>query len=347
MLIGGDQIGPDRLLRLVDAANEVIALFDGELRHRFVSESIERVTGRSRLEFIGKTTRELGVPPALCARWDEALTRVLERGEIVHDEFDFPGTGGLRHFDVTLEPELDADGAAVGVISAACDMTRHIAAERALARREEQLFHALSAANAGAWEWDLSLLQLSLWPECHRLYGLADAPTSHDQWRSNVHPDDVAALSSVFTAALAGEQEKYRCEFRIQHPQRGTRWLVELGRLLRTPAGKAVCMAGITLDVTHRKQAEEERRAAETFKDQFIATLAHEMRNAIAPIIGAAALFESDISAEKKRRAQQIVGRQARHMNELLRDLSDLSAIKLGRMPLIRTPVDLRAAVEK
>ena len=89
---------------------------------------MERVTGRSRLEFIGKTYRELGMPPELCARWDEALKRVLERGEIVRDQFDFPGTGGLRHFDVTLEPELDDNGAAVGVISAASDMTRHIAA---------------------------------------------------------------------------------------------------------------------------------------------------------------------------------------------------------------------------
>src|SRR5690348_1394629 len=61
-------------------------------------------------------------------------------------------------------------------------------------------------------------------------------------------------------------QDQYRCEFRVVHPQRGTRWLVELGRLLRTPAGNAVCMTGITLDVTHRKQAEQERRAPETFK---------------------------------------------------------------------------------
>ncbi|HUG26355.1 PAS domain-containing protein [Piscinibacter sp.] len=91
----------------------MIALFDRELRHRFVSESIERVTGRPRLEFIGKTNRELGMPPELCARWDGTLKRVIERGEIVHDKFDFPGTGGVRHFEVTLEPELDDNGAVV------------------------------------------------------------------------------------------------------------------------------------------------------------------------------------------------------------------------------------------
>jgi signal transduction histidine kinase len=99
--------------------------------------------------------------------------------------------------------------------------------------------------------------------------------------------------------------------------------------------------------VTHRKQAEQERRAAETSKGEFIATLAHEMRNALAPIVNAARLFESDVSEENKRKAQQIVGRQADHMNELLRDLSDLSAIKLGRLPLMRRRVDLRAAVDK
>ena len=67
--------GPDRLLRLLNAANEVIALFDHELRHRFVSDSIERGTGRSRLEFIAKTNRELGMPPELCARWDDTQAR--------------------------------------------------------------------------------------------------------------------------------------------------------------------------------------------------------------------------------------------------------------------------------
>ncbi len=343
-----DQIGPDRLRRLLDAANEVIVLLDRDLRHRSVSESIERVTGRSRQEFIRMTNRALVMPPELCARWDEALKQVHARGEIVHDKIDFPGTGGLRQFEVTLEPELDDDGAVVGVISAACDMTRHNAAEHALAKRNEQLSHALSAANAGAWEWDLRTLELSLWPECHLLYGLTDtAFASHAQWRRNVHPDDIAAVSSAFAAVVAGKEEQYRCEFRVQHPQRGTRWLVELGGLLRAPAGKPVCMAGITLDVTNQKQAEQERRAAETFKEEFIATLAHEMRNAIAPIINAATVLESDVSGENKRKAQQIVGRQAGHMNELLRDLSDLSAIKLGRMSLIRQLVDLRAAVDK
>jgi signal transduction histidine kinase len=71
-------------------------------------------------------------------------------------------------------------------------------------------------------------------------------------------------------------------------------------------------MTGITLDVTHRKQAEQERRAPETFKGEFIATLAHEMRNALAPIVNTARLFESDVSEENKRKAQQIVGRQAK-----------------------------------
>jgi PAS domain S-box-containing protein len=348
MRVGSSQIGPDQLLRMLDAANEVIALFDRELRHCFVSESIERVTGRPRRDFIGKTNRELGMAPELCAHWDEALKRVLDEGEIIHDTFDFPGAGGLCHFEVTLEPEFDESRAVVGFISAAFDMTRHIATERALAKRDEQLCHALSAANAGAWEWEFGGLELSLWPECHALYGLTDtASASLAQWRQNVHPDDVAAVSSAFATMAAGGQDRYRCEFRVVHPQRGTRWLVELGRLLRTPAGNAVCMTGITLDVTHRKQAEQERRAAETSKGEFIATLAHEMRNALAPIVNAARLFESDVSEENKRKAQQIVGRQADHMNELLRDLSDLSAIKLGRLPLMRRRVDLRAAVDK
>lgn len=224
MRVRSDQIGPDRLRRLLDAANEVIVLFDRDLRHRFVSESIERVTGRSRQEFIGKTNRELVMPPELCARWDETLKRVLARGEIVRDKIDFPGTGGLRQFEVTLEPELDDNGAVVGVISAACDITRHNAAEHALAKRNEQPVprplrcqrRRLGVGFKHARTQPVARMPSSLWPHEHRFR----LPCSMASKRpSGRHCRCIERLRRSGCRRTG----QYRYEFRVQHPQRGTR----------------------------------------------------------------------------------------------------------------------------
>ncbi|MDX1999443.1 MAG: GAF domain-containing protein [Thermoanaerobaculia bacterium] len=109
--------------RLVANLPDVIARFDHDLRHLYVSPAIERVTGRSAEEFLGRTNSEAGMPPELVATWDTALSRVFASGLPEQVEFAFPALEGPRRFDCRLVPEVDATGAVTSVLSVARDVT--------------------------------------------------------------------------------------------------------------------------------------------------------------------------------------------------------------------------------
>lgn len=88
-------------------------------------------------------------------------------------------------------------------------------------------------------------------------------------------------------------------------------------------------------------------RAADRHKDEFLATLAHELRNPLAPIRHAVALLDKDeLSAEQRRWAHAVIGRQAAHMSRLLDDLLDSARISRGELVLKRAPVSLQSIID-
>ena len=100
-------------------------------------------------------------------------------------------------------------------------------------------------------------------------------------------------------------------------------------------------------DVSQAKQHEQEIRESAQRKDEFLATLAHELRNPLAPIRLAAGIFGSAAASDaQKIRSQQIIERQVRHMALLLDDLFDISRITLGKLALRKEQLDLRNVIE-
>ena len=104
-----------------------------------------------------------------------------------------------------------------------------------------------------------------------------------------------------------------------------------------------------------RRLAEQERQAAldqlreaDAHKDDFLALLAHELRNPLAPIRAAADLLRlrDGVNAEQLRRTGDIVGRQVDQMTHLVDDLLDLSRVRRGLITLDRVPVDLGAVAK-
>jgi signal transduction histidine kinase/CheY-like chemotaxis protein len=99
-------------------------------------------------------------------------------------------------------------------------------------------------------------------------------------------------------------------------------------------------------DVTSRKLIEDELRAANRQKDQFLAMLAHELRNPLAPITSAAQLLRmGKLDAKASRQASEIIARQAEHMTELVNDLLDVSRVTRGLVTLEKTELDVNAVV--
>jgi PAS domain S-box-containing protein len=99
-------------------------------------------------------------------------------------------------------------------------------------------------------------------------------------------------------------------------------------------------------DVTARKQIEDELRAANRQKDQFLAMLAHELRNPLAPIMTAAQLLKvGNLDARNVANASEIIARQAAHMTDLVNDLLDVSRVTRGLVTLEKEELDLNVIV--
>jgi len=99
-------------------------------------------------------------------------------------------------------------------------------------------------------------------------------------------------------------------------------------------------------DVTTRKQVEDELRAANRQKDQFLAMLAHELRNPLAPIMTAAQLLKiGSLDARNIANASEIIVRQASHMTDLVNDLLDVSRVTRGLVTLEKEELDLNVIV--
>jgi PAS domain S-box-containing protein len=100
-------------------------------------------------------------------------------------------------------------------------------------------------------------------------------------------------------------------------------------------------------DVTLRKQAEEALKQADKRKDEFLATLAHELRNPLAPIRSSAKILLSKGLLDSQRQwAAEVIGRQVNHMARLLDDLLDVSRISLNRLELRKEWVDLSTVIQ-
>src|SRR6202041_3002794 len=110
--------------------------------------------------------------------------------------------------------------------------------------------------------------------------------------------------------------------------------------------GEVVAVAGTTRDITERKQMEESLRESDHRKDEFIAMLAHELRNPVAPIRNAAELLSRLATDERQVALSGVLKRQTEQLSRLLDDLLEVARVTQGRIELRRETVAIQACVQ-
>jgi PAS domain S-box-containing protein len=166
-----------------------------------------------------------------------------------------------------------------------------------------------------------------------------------DGWLDAVHLDDRERIAQRWRQLATAPH--YDDEFRINGPDGRTHWVRDRLFAVRDARGEVYRVARVTSDITARKEMEALLRAADRNKNQFLATLAHELRNPLSPIRNAAALLGAagEGGNERQARAREVITRQVDHLAHLVDDLLDVARISEGKIVLRTEEVDLGAVI--
>jgi len=300
----------------------------------------------TRDEVVGRSSLELGLyaDPADRARGIELLKRDGRLQDVAVRVRTRSGAHRLLHVSAEL---IEVDGEAA-MLTIYRDVTEQERVDAALRDSEERLRLALEGAHIGMWVTDLATGLTECTPLNYELFGMdPHSPAlSAEAWMSLVHPDDRPLVLAAWESA-AEHGTPYRVECRVVRPDGTLCWIDSRAQFHRDANGAVARVLGISMDITARKQAEEALREAARSKDAFLATLAHELRNPLAPLRTAAYLLNSQALGEGARRdAQQMIERQVAHLTRLVDDLLEVSRITLGRIELVRERVSVGMVVE-
>jgi PAS domain S-box-containing protein len=245
-------------LRLImNAVPVLISFIDAEQRYRFSNQQYEDWFGRPETEIAGKHLWEF-LGEATYQSLRPYIDRVLA-GEAVTFEQRIPYKGGdTRDVIIDYIPRFDAQGKVEGFVALVSDITSRKQAEETLRQSEERLRIAQQSASAGVWDWDIPTNQVFWSREYYHLYGLdpATTPASYENWLNSVVEEDRDRINSAAQEALA-QQIDLNVEFRVIHPVHGERWITAIGQTLFDQNKRPLRMTGIALDITQRKQAEQ------------------------------------------------------------------------------------------
>ena len=170
-----------------------------------------------------------------------------------------------------------------------------------------------------------------------------DAMVGRDFW-SFIPTEEHAAVRALL-ARLGPHTPEVRIENRFDTAE-GPRWMLWTNRALAFDAeGRVLEAQSIGVDITERRRAEEALREADRRKDEFLAMLAHELRNPLAPIRNALHLLRVSGAGPVAAEARDVMERQLTQLIRLVDDLLEVSRISRGKVELRRAAVDLAGVV--
>jgi PAS domain S-box-containing protein len=291
--------------------------------------------------------------PEVAARWKHSVAT----GEPFQMTVPIRGRDGqFRPFFTLVEPLKDEQGRVLQWFGTNTDVTALQEAQASLHQAEERLRLATEAGGVGIWEVDLVQGTGSWSREAMAILGSPRSEFTQADWGEVVDPRDREAATRAWLDAI-GHDVPYDVEFRTQHRAADgqDRWVLSRGRVERDAAGRPLRGLGVALDITELRrsqnaliESEQRLRAADERKNEFLAMLAHELRNPLAPIRNAMHVLRCDgEDAQRRARLLALMERQTAHMVRLVDDLLEVSRITQGKIHLSKEVVELRQLIHE
>ena len=336
-----------RLRNVLSHAGAGVVEADSAGRMTFVNHAWCEMLGYSEAELVGLSITDITDPASLPSTL-AAVRKMAAGGPAFVIEKNYRRKdGSLLAASSSVTPLRAADGTYEGFIAVVADVTSHRRARLAQIDNRRLLALALNGARAGAWEVDLATGERRWAQGMAELLDIEPHQMASEQarWLAYVHPDDRARLVESLGRLVQGQERIWAAQFRAIRAKGEVRWMAARGAVFTLPDGSRK-LVGVDVDVTETKRAEESLREADRQKDEFIATLAHELRNPLAPISAAVQLLGVSRSEVDREKLRSMMERQMRHIVHLIDDLLDVSRIAHGKVQLHTERIDLRTAVD-
>lgn len=247
-----------------------------------------------------------------------------------------------RFVDFVYQPIRDHSGKVTGIFAQGSDVTEEVRASHALRESEARLRQLANTIHHLAWMANPDGFVHWYNDRWYEFAGWTSKETKGWGWTSLVDPEEIPSLFEKWHHSLKTGQP-YEVTVRMRSASGEFRTFFVRAAPLRDTSGNIIQWFGTNTDVTDLKKLQEELQESNHRKDEFLAMLAHELRNPLAPINTAAELLKlATLDETRIRQTSNIITRQVAHMTELIDDLLDVSRVTRGLVMLQEETLDLR-----
>lgn len=333
------------LAAVLEAALDAIVTLDNQGRVLHFNPAAEKLFGYALEEAQGRDISELIAYPAGYAAGDQELHHYFtkSRGPVLAQRLEMLAChSGGNTLPVELTLVRLATQEPVKFTAYIRDLSEQKRTEAEVRESEERYRDLIENANDIIYTHDLSGLLTSWNRAGERMTGYSADDVQGMNIASMVAPDHLEQARRMIARKVAeGGRTAYELDIFTKD---GRRLTVEISSRLARRPGKPPHVQGMARDITERKRAEQALKEADRKKDEFLATLAHELRNPLAPLRNALQILKlADDNPALVREMREMMERQVQQMVRLVDDLFDVSRITRGTLELRHEKLNLAA----
>ena len=285
---------------LLNNTSSVIYMKDLDGKYLFINRRYEDLFNVTNQDIMGKKDHDL-FPQEMADAFRAHDLKVLSSDTIMEFEETVPQDDGEHIYISVKFPLRKYSGEIYAVCGISTDITLRKQSEKELLSSKKQLQISLHASNIGLWSWNLQTNEVDFSPEWKAQIGFEDDEIAnrYEEWESRLHPADRKRVLSDLKDYMDGKKNEYAVEFWLRHKNGSYRRIFSRGEKLDDVSGETDYMMGCHIDITERKQMEEELLKAQKLESIGVLAggIAHDFNNLLTAIINNLYLIKNHASS--------------------------------------------------